>query len=135
MGESLNAAYNKVKKFHKVFGHPAPDKLDWGDQRLQDLRVELIREEYQEFKDALIAKDPVALADAVGDLIVVILGSAVAFGIPQVVPGFDEICKSNMSKLNLDGTVKRREDGKVLKGDGYFKANITQFFPSLPQSV
>src|SRR5690606_11390788 len=112
-----------VTEFHETYG--APIKKDGpsivGD-RLK-LRLELIREEYSELIDALHQSDIVETAHALGDMVYVIYGMALEFGIPldKVV---EEIHRSNMSKLGIDGKPIYREDGKVLKGPGYFPPRI-----------
>jgi predicted HAD superfamily Cof-like phosphohydrolase len=87
---------------------------------IQELRYNLINEELQELSLAFIEGDLVEVADAIGDLLVVVLGTAVACGI-NISPIFDEIHRSNMTKF-IDG--HRREDGKWIKGPSYEPANL-----------
>jgi len=93
------------------------------DDKLLELRVKLIDEEATEFRDAAAARDLVGMADAIGDLLYVVLGAAVAMGIDSEAV-FAEVHRSNMTKLWPDGTVHRREDGKVLKPPTYSPADI-----------
>lgn len=89
-----------------------------------DLYVKLIKEEMQELVDGYEARDLVEVADGAGDLIWVILGLCNAMGF-NIVPVWNEICESNMSKIPTGGKVIRREgDGKILKPDSYFPPNI-----------
>jgi predicted HAD superfamily Cof-like phosphohydrolase len=111
-------SYSRVKEFHKKFGHPAPEKATLIDDGREKLRVELIREELFEYQTALAKRDLVAVADALGDLDYVVNGAAIEHGI--YLPGITaEIHRSNMTKLGPDGKPIYREDGKILKGDGY----------------
>ena len=87
------------------------------------LRRELLREEYEEYIAAEDAGDLVELADALGDMAYVIYGTAIAYGI-DLDAVVREIHRSNMTKLMPDGTVKRREDGKVQKGPNFVRPNI-----------
>lgn len=116
-------AYELVTEFHQVFDAPVSDSLQLLDVPREKMRLGLIDEERQELQDALDAEDIVEVADALGDMIYVINGMAIEMGIPldKIVA---EIHRSNMSKLQLDGTAKRREDGKILKGPNYFKPFI-----------
>lgn len=92
-------------------------------QDLIDLRVELIREEFQELKDDLERGDVVGVADALGDLLYVIYGAAHSFGI-DIDTVFREIHRSNMTKLGPDGKPITRADGKAVKGPNYEPPNI-----------
>lgn len=121
----MNRHQSLVEQFHAAFDHPVgivPSLAD-ADDTLRDLRVELIREELQELRDGLDADDIVEVADALGDLLFVVYGAGVAFGI-DLEPVFAEIAASNMSKLGDDGKPVTRSDGKILKGPGYRKPDI-----------
>jgi predicted HAD superfamily Cof-like phosphohydrolase len=112
---------DQVAAFHRAFGHPiaaAPTV-----QARKALRVELIREEFKEFQDAVAVNDIVGIADALGDLAYVIAGAALEFGIPleEVI---EEIHRANMSKLGADGKPITRADGKSLKGPNYTPPDI-----------
>ncbi len=111
-------SWGRVLEFHETFGHPAPEQLTLLDDGRQQLRVDLIQEELDEYKEALAAGDIVAVADALGDLDYVVNGAAIEHGI--VLPVITaEIHRSNMTKLGPDGKPIYREDGKILKGEGY----------------
>ena len=111
-------SYARVKEFHKAFGHPAPDKPAIIPDGRSELRIELIREELFELREAVIAGDLVAIADALGDLDYVVNGAAIEYGIdlPAITA---EIHRSNMTKLGPEGKPIYREDGKILKGEKY----------------
>lgn len=115
---SLKTSLDKIRKFHTAFGHPCPKAPDLGDQRLKDLRVNLIQEELNELKEALTNNDPIKALDAYADLMVVVFGGGVSMGLP-LEAGYDEVMRSNMTKLGADGKPIIREDGKILKGPNY----------------
>lgn len=98
--------------------------VEFPDSETRKLRIDLLREEYIEYLDAEGEKDLVEVADALGDMMVIIMGTAIAYNIdlPAVL---GEIQRSNMSKVDPEtGKVIKREDGKVLKPEGYFKPNV-----------
>jgi predicted HAD superfamily Cof-like phosphohydrolase len=116
-------AMNDVHYFHEVFGCPIADRLGLPDHEARGLRQRLLREEYEEYMEAEEQNDLVEIADALGDMIYIICGTALAYGIPlpQV---FAEIQRSNMSKLGADGKPMHRADGKILKGPNYTPPDI-----------
>lgn len=120
-----SAASNYVKEFHEAFGVPVHTQPMIRADRAA-LRHALIAEEFREFDEALSNDDIVEVADALADLIYVIYGTAHEFGIP-LDEILHEVHASNMSKLGEDGKPIYREDGKVLKGPGFFRPNIAQF--------
>ena len=114
----MNTNQRLVTEFHEAFGLPVrqtPDDIK-ADRRI--LRYDLIKEEFRELDLAMFNSDLVAIADALGDLLYVVYGTAVEYGI-DMEPIVAEIHRSNMTKLDADGQVLRRNDGKVLKGDNY----------------
>jgi predicted HAD superfamily Cof-like phosphohydrolase len=115
--------FGKVREFHETFNVPNAPKPTLSTKEIQDLRVELIDEEFKELKDALEAGDIVEVADALTDILYVVYGAGLAFGIP-LDECFEEVQRSNMSKLGEDGKPIYREDGKVLKGPNYFRPNL-----------
>lgn len=115
--------FERVKQFMNTFGQEVKSSPEFPDLVIQMLRVELIKEELQELQEAIHAKDIVEVADALTDLLYVVYGAGAAFGI-DLDACFEEVHESNMSKLMPDGTVKRREDGKVLKGPNFFEPNL-----------
>jgi len=112
-----------VKKFHELYNVPINDKPTFVKNRVQ-LRLDLIQEEYLELCEACFSEDLIEVADALGDLIYVVIGMSLEFGIP-LEKVLDEIQKSNLSKLD-NGKVIRREDGKVLKGPNFLSPNIEE---------
>jgi len=115
--------FELVGDFMQVFGQEVKDIPEMADEDTQKLRYELIAEELQEFKDAMDAMDIVEVADALTDLLYVVYGAGHSFGL-DLDCCFAEVHASNMSKLGEDGKPIYREDGKVLKGPGFFKPNL-----------
>jgi len=117
---------NKVKKFHEVFLIGNEDKLKANiDESTYLLRHRLMQEENQEYLEACEAGDMVEIADALGDLLYIWCGTVLKHGMQDVIGEiFDEIQRSNMSKLDENNQPIFREDGKVMKGPNYFKPNI-----------
>lgn len=113
----------KVLEFHEKFEALIATKPTMPDFKTKVLRVSLIEEELDELIAALNNNDVVETADALGDLLYVVYGCAVTCGI-DLEPVFDEIHRSNMSKLDADGNVIKREDGKILKSNLFFPPNI-----------
>ncbi len=112
-----------VKEFHRAFGHPILETPQIPSRDRMALRLNLIDEEVCELDEANGNRDIVEVADAIGDLIYVVIGMALEYGIPlQEV--WDEIQRSNMSKLGEDGLPIIREDGKIMKGPNYFPPDI-----------
>ena len=115
-----------VQEFHESFGlgiqHKPIAKLD--DDKLK-LRFNLMAEENEEYLEAAINNDLVEVADALGDMLYILCGTILEHGMQyKIEEVFNEIQRSNMSKLGEDGKPIYREDGKVLKGPNYFKPNI-----------
>jgi len=115
-----------VEKFHNTFGinnQYAPTSAI-SDATI-DLRFRLMAEENEEYLEAAKAGDLVEVADALGDMMYILCGTILSHGMQHVIEEvFEEIQASNMSKLGEDGNPIYREDGKVMKGPGYFKPNI-----------
>jgi predicted HAD superfamily Cof-like phosphohydrolase len=110
-------------EWHKKFEVPILSKPQYPGFERAALRVELIREEFEEFKVASLAGDVIEAADALGDLLYVIYGASLEWGIPLDAV-FDEVHRSNMTKVWPDGTVHRREDGKILKPEAYSPVDL-----------
>jgi predicted HAD superfamily Cof-like phosphohydrolase len=110
--------YEMVKEFHQVFGHPIALIPAFPTEELRKLREDLISEERSELSDAEEKRDIVGVADALSDLLYVIYGMGLVYGI-DLDKTFQEVHRSNMSKLGADGKPIYREDGKVLKGPNY----------------
>lgn len=115
-----------VKQFHTAFklGYLEAPKADLGqDKNL--LRYKLMREENEEYLEAANNNDLIEVADALGDMLYILCGTIIEHGLQHKIEEvFEEIQKSNMSKLGEDGEPIYREDGKVLKGPNYFKPDI-----------
>ena len=118
--------FNKVKIFMETFGQEVKNKPSFSSEKINDLRYELIREELNELKEALKNKDILEVADALTDILYVTYGAGHAFGI-DLDKCFEEVQKSNMSKLDGNGKAIYNESGKVMKGPGYFKPDLTKF--------
>jgi predicted HAD superfamily Cof-like phosphohydrolase len=115
--------FEKVQQFHEIFGAHQGHRPGFPDQQERQLRQDLLAEEFAEYQDAESRCDLVEVADALADMLYIIYGTAVSYGIP-IDRVFDEVHRSNMSKLNSDGQVLRRQDGKVLKGPNYTPPNV-----------
>jgi len=115
-----------VQEFHEAFGldiHQQPTVAL--DKKVIELRYKLMQEENKEYLEAAQAGDLVEVADALGDMLYILCGTIISHGFQEKIEAvFDEIQRSNMSKLGKDGKAIYREDGKVMKGPGYFKPNI-----------
>ena len=115
-----------VKKFHTAYkiGYRETPKADLGTAK-NELRFNLMQEENEEYLEAAKNNDLVEVADALGDMLYILCGTIIEHGLQDKIEEvFNEIQRSNMSKLGEDGQPIYREDGKVLKGPNYFKPNI-----------
>lgn len=112
-----------VREFHEAFGAPVADAPTMIEHSRAILRANLIAEELEEYVEAVEGSDLVGVADAIGDLLVVVYGTAVEHGI-DMMRIVQEIHRSNMSKLGEDGRPIYREDGKILKGPHYQRPNL-----------
>ncbi len=122
MKEKIDA----VKAFHTAFklDHRESPKADLGMEK-NALRYRLMHEENEEYLEAANNNDLVEVADALGDMLYILCGTIIEHGLQyKIEEVFEEIQRSNMSKLDVDGEPIYREDGKVLKGPNYFKPNI-----------
>ena len=118
--------FNSVKKFMEVFGQEVKTKAEFPSEKIIKLRYNLIKEELDEFEEALKVKDLKEVADALTDILYVTYGAGHAFGI-DLDKCFDEVQRSNMSKLGDDGKPIYNEHGKVMKGSKYFQPNLGKF--------
>lgn len=115
-----------VKLFHTTYGLGISEdmKADLGTQK-NNLRFELMKEENEEYLEAVQNNDLVEIADALGDMLYILCGTILEHGLQHKIEAvFDEIQRSNMSKLGEDGKPIYRDDGKVMKGPNYFKPNF-----------
>jgi len=118
--------FNSVKKFMEVFGQEVKTKAEFPSEKIIKLRYNLIKEELDEFKEALKDRDLKEVADALTDILYVTYGAGHAFGI-DLDKCFDEVQRSNMSKLGQDGKPIYNDNGKVMKGPNYFKPDLSKF--------
>ena len=118
--------FNSVKKFMEVFGQEVKTKAEFPSEKIVRLRYNLIKEELDEFEQALKDKDLKEVADALTDILYVTYGAGHAFGI-DLDKCFDEVQRSNMSKLGDDGKPIYNEHGKVMKGPKYFQPDLSKF--------
>ena len=117
---------NSVKEFHTAFkiGHSEIPTANLGESK-HTLRYNLMKEENEEYLEAVQNNDLVEIADALGDMMYILCGTIIEHGLQHKIEAvFDEIQRSNMSKLGEDGKPIYREDGKVLKSSLYFRPNI-----------
>ena len=118
--------FEKVGVFMKTFGQEVKNKPSFSTEKINKLRISLIQEELDELKEAMTKNDLLEVADALTDILYVTYGAGHAFGI-NLDKCFEEVQKSNMSKLGDDGKPIYNEYGKVMKGPKYFKPNLKQF--------
>ena len=109
--------------FMEAFNQEVKTEPEFPDFSTRELRLELIREEYEELEEAIENRDIVEVADALTDLLYVIYGAGHAFGI-DLDACYTEVHYSNMSKLGPDGAPMKREDGKVIKGPDFFEPDL-----------
>ena len=117
-----------VKKFHETFkiGYLNSPEADLGIEK-NTLRYNLMKEENDEYFEAANNGDLVEVADALGDMLYILCGTILEHGMEHKIEEvFDEIQRSNMSKLSESGTPIYRQDGKILKGPNYFKPKIAE---------
>ena len=112
--------FNKVATFMKTFGQEVKTKPSFSSDKINKLRIELIKEELDELQEAMKNNDLLEVADALTDILYVTYGAGHAFGI-DLDKCFDEVQNSNMSKLGENGEPIYNESGKVMKGPNYFK--------------
>ena len=118
--------FQKVGLFMKTFGQEVKNKAGLSSDKINNLRISLISEELEEFKEAIRNKDLKEVADALTDILYVTYGAGHAFGI-DLDKCFDEVQNSNMSKLDENGKPIYNESGKVMKGPNYFKPDLSKF--------
>ena len=118
--------FQSVKLFMQTFGQEVKSKSEFPSERITKLRYSLIKEELDEFGEAVKNKDLKEVADSLTDILYVTYGAGHAFGI-NLDKCFEEVQKSNMSKLGEDGKAIYNEQGKVMKGSKYFKPDLSKF--------
>jgi predicted HAD superfamily Cof-like phosphohydrolase len=124
--QTLLETINSVKEFHRVFGleyHEEPKAQL--TERIVNLRYNLMKEENEEYLEAAQNGDLTLIADALGDKLYILCGTIIAHGLQhKIADVFNEIHRSNMSKLDNEGKPIYREDGKILKSENYFLPDI-----------
>ena len=110
--------FNKVKAFMNTYGQDVNEKASFPEDTIVQLRVDLIEEELNELKEAIKNNDLVEVADALTDILYVTYGAGHSFGV-DLDKCFDEVQRSNMSKLGADGNPIYNESGNVMKGPNY----------------
>ena len=118
--------FEKVKKFMTTFGQEVKTNPSFASDKINLLRYELIKEELDEFKEALKNNNLLEVADALTDILYVTYGAGHAFGI-DLDKCFEEVQNSNMSKLDKNGKPIYNDMGKVMKGENYFKPDLSKF--------
>ena len=118
--------FEKVGEFMKTFGQEVKLKPSLSSEKINNLRINLIKEELEELKQAINEKNLIEVADALTDILYVTYGAGHAFGI-DLDKCFDEVQNSNMSKLDENGKPIYNESGKVMKGPNYFKPDLSKF--------
>lgn len=118
---------NAVKEFHTAFGLLVnEDPQGCLGEQINTLRYNLMKEENEEYLEAVRNNDKIEIADALGDMLYILCGTIISHGLQHKIEEvFDEIQRSNMSKLDHYGKPIYREDGKVMKGPNYFKPDFT----------
>ncbi len=126
---SKRSTLEQVTEFHETYGLPVRAEQDISCEQTRALRINLLTEELDELKEALANNDTLETLDALIDLQYVLDGAFLSFGLHHVKDAaFEEVHRSNMSKLGEDGKpIRRPEDGKVMKGPNYFKPDLAQF--------
>jgi len=118
--------FEKVGLFMKTFGQEVKVKAELSNNKINELRISLINEELEELKKAIKDNDVLEVADALTDILYVAYGAGHAFGI-NLDKCFNEVQRSNMSKLGSNGKPIYNESGKVMKGPNYFKPDLSKF--------
>ena len=118
--------FSKVGTFMKTFGQEVKTKPSFSTEKINKLRIDLIKEELEELTEAMNNKDLLEVADALTDILYVTYGAGHAFGI-DLDKCFDEVQNSNMSKLDENGRPIYNDTGKVMKGPNYFKPDLSKF--------
>lgn len=122
---ALLSNFELLKEWHEYFGVPVNSTPTFPDDRTVTTRLVMLDEEVAELKDAISQKDLVAVADAIGDILFITYGAADEFGMDADAI-FEEVTRSNWTKLAEDGTVLRRDDGKILKGPNFEEPKLAE---------
>ena len=122
--------FEKVGLFMKTFGQEVKTEASLSTNKINSLRISLIKEELEELKKAISDNNIVEIADALTDILYVTYGAGHAFGV-NLDKCFNEVQESNMSKLGEDEKPIYNEQGKVLKGPKYFKPDLSKFLKKI----
>lgn len=124
---NMNPLVASLLEFNQAFDIPKLDSPNIGSEELIELRIKLLREEVEEYAEAARAGDLVEVLDALADIGYILAGTILNHGMQNIYDdAFDEVHRSNMAKL-VDGKVLRREDGKVMKPQGWTAPQLAQF--------
>ena len=126
--------FSKVGTFMKTFGQDVKTKPSFSTDKINKLRIDLIKEELDELTEAMNNKDLLEVADALTDILYVTYGAGHAFGI-DLDKCFEEVQNSNMSKLDDNGKPIFNENGKVMKGPKYFKPDLNKFIKWIDKKI
>lgn len=130
--QTLNETIERVREFHHTFGleyHETPQAMI--EKKIIELRHRLMQEENDEYMEAAMNNDLTQIADALGDKLYILCGTIIAHGLQhKITEVFNEIHRSNMSKLDSDGKPIYREDGKIMKSSNYFLPDIKAILES-----
>lgn len=125
----MKQVLDAVAEFHKAFNHPIAQEPTLISAERASLRFDLMKEENEEYLLACSNNDLVEVADALGDQLYILAGTMLEHGMQdKIIEVFNEIQRSNMSKLGPDGKPIYRADGKILKGEGYTPPNLKPIF-------
>jgi predicted HAD superfamily Cof-like phosphohydrolase len=123
----MNPIVASLLEFNQAFDIPKLDSPDIGPEEMIELRIKLLREEVEEYAEAARAGDMVEILDALADIGYILAGTIINHGMQHIYDdAFNEVHRSNMAKL-VDGKVLRREDGKVMKPEGWTPPQLAQF--------
>ena len=127
LGQNMDWECEKLVEFNDAFGIAYLDKPSIGSEEMAELRIRLLEEEVAEYAEAVRNNDLVEVLDALGDIAYILAGTILNHGLQDVIDdAFSEIHRSNMDKL-VDGKALKRDDGKVIKPDGWKPPNLGQF--------
>lgn len=123
----MNPIVKSLLEFNDAFEIPTLDEPGLGPNELIELRIKLLTEEVEEYAEAARSGDLVEVLDALADIGYILAGTIINHGMQHIYDAaFDEVHRSNMAKL-VDGKVLRREDGKVMKPEGWTPPRLAQF--------
>ena len=123
----MNPIVASLLEFNQAFDIPKLNSPDIGPEDMIELRIKLLREEVEEYAEAARAGDMVEILDALADIGYILAGTIINHGMQHIYDdAFNEVHRSNMAKL-VDGKVLRREDGKVMKPEGWTPPQLAQF--------